>query len=235
MLIGGLLAGVGAYLLQRQQDSQQVRYERELRSQAERADERHGALTEQLVAVQRGNEALLKKIGPFEEIARRRFPELGAEEALERLRRELSQVRDLATRDIPRNLEPGIRSEVIARLRELAQQSAPKLRLQLHNADALNARRFFDELQMLLRGGGIQYEITGGSGRTGSTGSVPPYILSHRPGGEDTARRLISGMAIFLKTEPVIRATDRLPANVLELAFRPQQVDFQAEGSVILR
>src|SRR5947208_5554285 len=94
------LGGLGNWYFGRLEDAAKER----------RAGERHDFLTAQL-------ETIGKKLSPFEELAKARFPGVGLDEALSKLRTELAQVRELATRDIAKPLQTSIRERVVTNLR----------------------------------------------------------------------------------------------------------------------
>ena len=96
------LGGLGSWYFGRLEDA----------AKEKRAGERHDSLTVQL-------DTIGKKLSPFEELAKARFPGVGLDEALGKLRSELAQVRELATRDIAKPLQGSVRESVVASLKAL--------------------------------------------------------------------------------------------------------------------
>src|SRR6266403_1801877 len=118
IFVGAVLAalgGLGNWYFGRLEDKAKDR----------QASQRHDTLVGQLNTLHNDNEVLATKLSPFEELAKARFPGVSLDEALAKLRAELAQVRELATRDIPKRLRGSVRERVVAGLKSLAGKNRP--------------------------------------------------------------------------------------------------------------
>lgn len=216
------MTGITAGLQQRVQDAELARSRAALDRQEREATARH--------------EKLLEKLAPFEQLARQKFPGLDTDAALKKFGEELGQVRELATRDIAKSASPTLRDEVLTRLRGTiaAGEAATSVVIDRRGIDQTARRQFFDELADIIRAAGIEYRPGMEGGTVGTYGTSAPYRIQYAPGAEQAARALARALEPLITTSPSFSESRGLLAKDVRIIVGGQ-IDFRADGSVVIR
>jgi hypothetical protein len=212
---GAIISGVGALMLQQRNDRLQ-------QDEARLATHRH--------------EAVLAKLTPFESLAKERFPTLSIDDALDHLRRDLSEVRELASRDIPKQLTRQPRDVVVENLRRLQQgPNAPVLVIvDRLNVSSPRVQEFLAQVTTLLSESGIPQQEVTTAGMSASVPPPPPYRIRFAPGMESIARAFAEALRPYITSEPVLTETPNLQRGVYRITV-VGEITFLADGSVVVR
>lgn len=156
--------------------------------------------------------------------------------AITAIKRELVEVRELASRDVPGPLVPELRGRVIKALRTLQRSGrAPGVVIvDRYNDDLPAVRYLLNHLTGILAEARIAYESGATGGVAGITPPPPPYVVQFASGAEDQAHALATALRPFIDSDPVLRESRGLRAGGVRITI-VAQVDFRKNGSVILR
>lgn len=233
VVIAGALA---TYLQSRLDEKKESDYrsglDEKLKESKEQLETLRSASLQQATQLQSQVGSLESKLDPFLELARKRFPDLSAEEALRRLRTELAEVRELASRDIPRDPSPDVAAAAVSALGEWHQRfPSASVRLNLGNADTPSAEAVFNAVMQLIQHARISHEYHSRSGVTG--GRAAPITLSHPPGLKPAAESLVRALGTYVVGRTAFQEDGTMPANTfaLTLCGVPR---FRANGVVTL-
>lgn len=108
------------------------------------------------------------RLRPFEDLARSRYPDVAIEEALEKLRKDLEEVKELATRDTPKPPTDEVTRATLSAL-QVWRAENPSLRvaLNLGNADTPHTEGVLKTVMQFLQKAGVPVEYRNRSGMTG--------------------------------------------------------------------
>ena len=223
------LGGVGVWYFGRQSDAA-----KDVKSEIQRQElsQQLGDLKRGNELLQGGNEALLKRLEPFERLAQERFPSAPHDEAMEKLRKELADVKNLATRDMPKPLQASVRDQVVSKLREL--KNSPSVGLHFHNTNLRNTEQLFTQLEEILRLGGIKHEVVTLTGMSIGLPAWAAYSVDSAPASETTAKALVVALAPFLGSPKRLNSVQNMPVGRVEISIAGQP-DFNPDGSVTIR
>jgi hypothetical protein len=180
-----------------------------------------------------GNQALLKRLEPFERLARERFPAAPPEEAMEKLRRELSEVRGLATRDVPKPLDVSVRAQVVSNLKKLSNR--PEfVGLHFLSAGSRNSPELIAQIEAIMPDAGLPYQIVDMAGMSAGLPAWTAYSVDHGPTAEAAAHQFAEALAPFLGNPQRFNAVQGLARGRFDVTIAGQP-DFKPNGSVTIR
>jgi hypothetical protein len=232
-LLGGLLVaalgGAGAWYFSRQLETAK---DRQAEVEREQLSEQLADLRRASQDMQQENMNLLTRLEPFERLALERFPETPPDDALERLRTELSAPKEPPPRITPRPPRISIRDRVIANLKALSGRPQP-LGLHLHNTTSRSVVEFVFQLQSILKEAGIPYQVMTLTDMT-ITPPPPPYSITYSPSAQEVAGQLSDALTPFLGAPAQIMESPNLPAGRVDITIAGHP-DLNDDGSVTIR
>jgi hypothetical protein len=233
-LLGGLLVaalgGAGAWYFSRQLETAK---DRQAEAEREQLSEQVAGLQRASQDMQQENMNLLTRLEPFERLALERFPEAPPDDALERLRTELTAPKEPPPRITPRPPRMSIRDRVIANLKALSGRPQP-LGLHLHNTTSRSVVEFVFQLQSILKEAGIPYQVLTLTDTSIINPSPPPYSIAYAPSAAEVASQLSEALTPFLGAPAQIMESPNLPAGRVDITIAGHP-DLNEDGSVTIR
>lgn len=200
------------------------------------AGARHAELQGRLEASDARSRSLESRLAPFEDLARQRFPGQEPGESLRRLREERSHPLEVSTSSAPAVVMTHADAEVVRQLKALVQQGQmPTVTLNVANLSTTSIRHVFVALLEILKKAGAPYRVGSMTEASAGEAADPPYRVVARAGDEEVARRMVTALRPFLRSEPVLATDDTIPRGGVVVDLQPQAVDFHGDGSVDLR
>ncbi|MCK4546134.1 MAG: hypothetical protein KAW17_01720 [Candidatus Eisenbacteria sp.] len=200
------------------------------------------ALQGEVAKQQQARQELVDQIGevkeqlePFLDLARDMYPALDVGLALARIRSDITEVRELASRDIPTTPSPEITKKTVLALKEW-QSSHPdwKVHIYLLNAGTKNAPVVESVLTQLLNHVGIPVRTPIRHYETIIVGRrICPLAIKGAPGLRTTAEEFRDALATYLLGEIHIEEDPEVSHSVAVIALNGEP-NFRLDGTVLL-
>ncbi len=182
--------------------------------------------------LQNDNEALTKARDTLQTRAGRTEAEL--RETQRRLEQKTAEVRELATRDVPKPVAEDIERATVSKL-QATRATVPHVNINVANLNSQAVQKFFENLLRILKAAGVPHTVKNTIGTLMMSPPPEPYRIVVRPGEEATARRLAEALKPFIVSQPNIVTDAAVAEGTVDLTLQPQAIDFHSDGSVALR
>lgn len=162
---------------------------------------------------------LVSRLEPFLEVAKLRHPDIPIDVALNFLLRELSETKELATRDIPKTLDKKIRSDALVSLSKWRKKyNSYKVILHLDNLQTPNTEQAYQIMIDLLKESLIPYRI---ARRTYIKIGKPvaPIVVATSRAQVDIAQELLEAFSPAFSSKVHIQQSDSINEGEIYLTI----------------
>lgn len=195
---------------------------------------RHYIPSQELKEMRIQFEEVKSRLDPFVKLAQSMYPDVATDDALQRLKAELDGVREMASRDMPREPTIDVLQSVFTHLRDW-QVKYPEIEvvINLGNGSNKNARLMYEAFLGILDIAGVKSKRGLIAHNTIIMGDFNPILFKSRPGLENASEAFLDCISSYIQGSSSFSYDVEVPPNTLDVTFNGTP-KFSNNGSISL-